>query len=59
MDAYGAQGAADKLNAQMAEQGLSTRFEVGDRVSMARTQDGRITLAKADAGASREELDLT
>jgi hypothetical protein len=53
------QGAVDRLNAQMAEQGLGTRFQVGDRVSMARTQDGRITLAKADAGASREELDLT
>ena len=53
------QGAVDKLNAQMAAQGFNTRFSMGDRVTMARTQDGRITLAKASAGASKEQLDLT
>jgi hypothetical protein len=54
----------NKLNSMAADQGLKTRFYLGDRVTMAWTSgEGgeieRITLARAEAGASRESLDLT
>jgi hypothetical protein len=53
------QAAVGRLNEQMEAQGLKTRFFTGDRVGMARMEDGRITLAKGRAGATREEIDLT
>jgi len=54
----------DKLNCMAADQGLRTRFHLGDRVTMAWTSgEGggieSITLARAEAGAARESLDLT
>jgi len=56
--------AVDRLNQMAENQGLKTRFYIGDRVTMAWTlgEGGgieRITLARAEAGASRESLDLT
>jgi hypothetical protein len=49
----------DRLNEHMEAQGLKTRFSTGDRVGMARTEDGSISLAKGRAGATREEIDMT
>ena len=50
---------ADWLNSQMKAQGEKTRFTAGESVTMGRTQDGRITLAKAQGGAESDVLDLT
>jgi len=52
------QAVVDNLNRIMEEQGYKTRFKVGDSVRMARTADGKLTLVKGEAGASREEFDL-
>lgn len=56
------QATADRLNKMAEEQGLTTKFQVGDRVNIAWTGEGdniRLTLAKAEAGASREQMDLS
>jgi hypothetical protein len=58
------QGVAERLNHMAADQGLGTRFSVGDRVRMAWTPEpegevGGLTLARGEAGASREALDLS
>jgi hypothetical protein len=58
------QDVADRLNQMAADQGMGTRFSVGDRVTMAWTfgpegQVERVSLARGEAGAEREALDLT
>ncbi|MEM4722127.1 MAG: hypothetical protein QXT73_08725, partial [Candidatus Methanomethylicaceae archaeon] len=54
----------DRLNEMAARGGYATRFQVGDRVSMAWTfgpegQLERLTLARGVSGAERDVLDLT
>ncbi|MDX9715668.1 MAG: hypothetical protein RBT37_09635 [Dissulfurispiraceae bacterium] len=51
------QEAVEAVNKKMAEQGKDTRFELGDTVTLSKTEDGGITLAKGDAGASRYDND--
>ncbi len=50
---------ADWLNQKMEAQGLAARFQAGERVTMARTEDGAITLATGEGGASNEALDVS
>ncbi len=52
------QSAVDRLNAGMAAQGYGTRFKIGDQVQLGMS-GGRITLAKATRGASRDALDIS
>lgn len=47
------------LNNQAEAQGSSVRFASGDRVSMARTPDGNISLAKGESGMSRDSLNIS
>jgi hypothetical protein len=47
------------LNDQMKARGIVTRFEAGDRVTLARMENGTISLAKGEGGASRETIDVS
>lgn len=58
------QGVVDRLNQMASDQGLGTRFGVGDRVSMAWTFGSggeleKVTLARGESGAGRDIMDLT
>lgn len=58
------QSVVNRLNEMAYREGYGTRFQVGDRVSMAWTFDSegrleRLTLVRGGAGAQRESLDLT
>jgi len=50
---------AEFLNKQMEDQGYSVRFKQGDRVTMAMTPEGKVTVAKGERGASKDSVDLT
>jgi hypothetical protein len=47
------------LNDQARDQGSGVRFAAGDRVSMSRGADGTISLAKGEAGFSKDSLDIS